>query len=140
MPSPAARVIPSLARTAPKDLWMSFSSTRMARAGLLTRARHALQQLRHVPYLEIGGDLAGTQVRRPVGKTQGSFPQDDRAAAHSLHQGVEPRTGRRAQRGSLFEADRRRIRIVDVLPVRAVPIPVLLVRAGLDHLDRFRVR
>src|SRR5215472_4919531 len=104
---------------------MSLSWTRVRGAGLLAGAGHALDELRHVPDLEIGRRLARLEIGRAVLEAERSFPQHDRARAHVPCEHIQPRTRRGAQRGTLLESDGGRIRVVDVPPVGTVPVPIL---------------
>ena len=87
-------------------------------------AFHAFEQLRQVPDLLIGGNFA-------IGQVDGAILQVDRTGpqvqtASQLGNEFIQLGGRfGAQAIALYEADRAGVRIVDVSPVRAVPLEIL---------------
>src|SRR5581483_7992281 len=136
-----------LAWTLPKCLWMCLSSTFMGRfptptpapslnfgGGSRSRgggnqtnlwlnalAFHALEQLRQVPDLLIGGNFAIFQIGAAILQIDRAFPQVESTGEFS-NELIQSRAGIGREGFALHEADRAGVFVVDVLPIRAVPL------------------
>src|SRR5258706_15541912 len=101
-------------------------------------ACHAFQQFAHIPDLLVGRDFAVFQERRAALVIQWAFEQVQ-ARTESLDELVDAGLVRCTQGVTLNEADGGGVWIVDVLPVRAVPVPALFPGASLERADRLHV-
>src|SRR5208283_4344200 len=91
-------------------------------------AYHAGKKLRQVPDLLIGSRLAALQVHGAVLQAQRALPEIQ-ALGELGGELVHSSRGRLGQCSALVESDCRRVRIVDVRPIRAVPFKMGLVGA-----------
>src|SRR5512140_3532757 len=102
-------------------------------------AFHALKQLRQVPDLGIGSRCTISQVGRPVLQVDRAGPQV-KAASHLRDERIQLGGGVGAQALALLKANGARVRIVDVFPIRSIPLEVFLPAAVHGLLDGLDIR
>ncbi len=99
---------------------------------------HTFEQLGQVPYLNIGGNNAISQVLSEVLQVDGASPQVQTASQFS-DEGIQAGGSFSRQGSALLETNRAGVFIVDVGPVRSQPLKIRFEGSSFDRFSLFQV-